>query len=119
MQIIRDRETESVNQVLNMILLLNVCRIFPKHWDSLNFHICVLSQDVCVHAQSCLALCDPMDCSLPGSSVHGIFKQEHWSGLPFPTPGDFPNPGIEPRSPAFPALAGRFFIYYTTWDKFT
>ena len=33
-------------------------------------------------------------------------KQEYWSGLPFPTPGDLPNPGIEPMSPA---LAGRFF----------
>ena len=35
-------------------------------------------------------------------------RQEYWSGLPFPTPGDLPNPGIEPVSPAFPALAGRF-----------
>jgi len=33
-------------------------------------------------------------------------KQEHWSGLPFPSPGDLPDPGIEPASPA---LAGRFF----------
>ena len=33
-------------------------------------------------------------------------RQEHWSGLPFPTPGDLPNPGIEPMSSA---LAGRFF----------
>ena len=33
----------------------------------------------------------------------------YWSGLPFPSPGDFPNPGIEPMSPASPALAGRFF----------
>ena len=45
-------------------------------------------------------LCDPMNCGLPGSSVHGIFWQEYWSGLPFPSPGDLPNPGIEPRSPA-------------------
>ena len=36
-------------------------------------------------------------------------KQAYWSGLPFPTPGDFPNPGIEPVSLASPALAGRFF----------
>ena len=32
--------------------------------------------------QSCLTLCDPMDCSPPGSSVHGISQQEYWSGLP-------------------------------------
>ena len=36
-------------------------------------------------------------------------RQEHWNGLPFPTPGDLPNPGIEPTSPASPALAGGFF----------
>ena len=33
-----------------------------------------------------LTLCDPMACSLPGSSVHGIFQQEYWSGLPLPSP---------------------------------
>ena len=37
----------------------------------------------------------------------GFAKQEYWSGLPFPSPGDIPNPGIKPTSPA---LAGRFFI---------
>ena len=31
----------------------------------------------------------------------GFSRQEYWSGLPFPSPGDLPNPGIEPRSPAF------------------
>ena len=36
-------------------------------------------------------------------------KQEYWSGLPFPPPRDIPNPGIQPASPVFPALAGRFF----------
>ena len=40
-----------------------------------------------------------MDCSPPGSSVHGISRQEYWSGLPFLPPGDFPNPGMEPQSP--------------------
>ena len=37
----------------------------------------------------------------------GFPRQEYWSGLPFPSPGDLPDPGIEPSSPA---LAGRFFI---------
>ena len=45
-------------------------------------------------AQSCLSL-HPMDCSLPGSSIHGISQQEYWSGLPFPSPGDLPDSGIE------------------------
>ena len=33
----------------------------------------------------------------------GLFRQEYWSGLPFPSPGDLPNPGIEPRSPTLQA----------------
>ena len=37
-------------------------------------------------AQSCLNLSDPMDCSLPGSSVHGFSRQEYWSGVPLPSP---------------------------------
>ena len=49
-------------------------------------------------AQSCPTLCDPMDCSLPGSSAHGIF-QARVLELPFPFPGDLPDPGKEPRSP--------------------
>ena len=36
--------------------------------------------------QSCLTLSDPMDCSLPGSSVHGFSRQEYWSGVPLPSP---------------------------------
>ena len=47
--------------------------------------------------QSCLTLCNPMDCSPPGSSVLG---RMYWTGLPFPSPGDLPNPGMEPGSPA-------------------
>ena len=39
----------------------------------------------------------------------GFSRQEHWSGLPFPSPGDFPNPGIKLKSLASPALSGRFF----------
>ena len=53
--------------------------------------------------QSCLTVCDPMDYSLPGSSVHGIIHQEYWSGLPCPPPGDLPDPGIKPGSPALHA----------------
>ena len=53
-----------------------------------------------VSPQSCLTLHGPRNCSLPGSSVHGIFSQEYWSGLPFPSPGNLPNPGMEPGSPA-------------------
>ena len=60
---------------------------------------------VCVHAQSCLTLSDPMDCSPRGPLSMGFSRQEYWSGLPFPPPGDLPIPGTEPL-----ALAGEFFI---------
>ena len=59
-------------------------------------------------AQSCPTLCDTMDCSPLGSSV-GFPRQEYWSGWLFPPPGDLRDPGIEPTSPAAPALSGRVF----------
>ena len=53
---------------------------------------------LCLVTQLCPTLCNPMDCSPPGSSVHGGFsRQEYWSGLPCP-PGDLPDSGIEPMS---------------------
>ena len=54
----------------------------------------------CGQPLSCVPLCDPTECSPPGPSVHGFSGQEYWSGLPRPPPGDLPNPGIEPGSPA-------------------
>ena len=50
-----------------------------------------------------------MDCSPLGFSVHGIFQAGILEYVAIPTPGDLPNPGIEPASLASPALAGRFF----------
>ena len=61
-----------------------------KIWSCRELCVCV-----CMCAQSCLTLRHPTDCSLPGSSVHGIFQEEYWSGLPFPPLGDLPNPGIK------------------------
>ena len=48
-------------------------------------------------------LCDPMDYSLPVSFSMGFSRQEYWSGLPFPSPGDLLNPGIKAVSPALQA----------------
>ena len=50
--------------------------------------------------QMCPTLCNPRDCSQPGSSFHGIFQAKYWSGSLFPSPGNLPDSGIEPRSPA-------------------
>ena len=60
---------------------------------------------VCSVAQWYLTLCSPMDCSSPGSSVHGISQAKILEWVPFPLPGDLPDPGIEPVSPVSPALA--------------
>ena len=70
--------------VLIVFFFANVFRIFYilYHESSSNDCVCV-----CVCAQSCPTLCKPMDCSLPGSSVHGILQARIWSGLPFPSPG--------------------------------
>ena len=67
-------------------------------------------------AQSRLPLCNPMNYSPPGSYVHGILQARYWSGLPFPSPRNHPNPGIEPMFLMSPALTGGFFTTSATWE---
>ena len=64
--------------------------------------------------QSCPAFSNFMDCSPPGSSVHGIFQARIMEWLPFPTARDLPNPQREPVFLATPALAGVFFTTSAT-----
>jgi len=66
--------------------------------------------------QSYLTLHEPINCSLPGSSVHGIIWQEYWSGLPCSPPGDLLNPGIKPTSLTTPSLADEFFTSSAPWE---
>ena len=68
--------------------------------------------------QLCLSSCDPLDCSLPGSSVHGIFPGKNTEvGCHTLLQGIFPIPGIEtPSSLTSPTLAGGFFTTSTTWE---
>ena len=65
---------------------------------------------VCVKSpQLCLTVCDPMDYIVRQAPLSmGFSRQEYWSG--FPSPGDLPDPGIEPVSLVSPAVAGGFFI---------
>ena len=51
---------------------------------------------VCLVAQSCMTLCDSMDCIPPDTSAHGIFHARILEWVPFPPPGNLPDPGIEP-----------------------
>ena len=67
--------------------------------------------------QSYPTLCDPMDCSPPATALSMRFsRHQYWHGLPFPSPGDLPDSGIEPASLMSPALAGRFFTTSATWE---
>ena len=65
---------------------------------------------MCVYVFSCFQLF-----ATPWTEAHkaplsmGFSRQKYWSGLPFPPPGNLPNPGIEPTSPVALALAGEFF----------
>ena len=70
------------------------------HWFiSLPLAVCNSCEWVKV-TQSCLTLCHPMDVACQASLSMEFSRPEYWRGLPFPSPGDLPNPGIEARSPA-------------------
>ena len=79
----------------------------PRPWDSpgkntgVGCHFllqCMKVKSENEVAQSYPTLSDPMDCSPPGSSIHGILQARILES--FPSPGDLPDPGIQPRSPA-------------------
>ena len=69
-------------------------------------YLCIAGLALClthlkITAQSCPAVCDPMDCSSPGCPY--IPRKKSGELLPFPSPGDLPDPGIKPGSPALQA----------------
>ena len=68
---------------------------------------------VCSVAQSGPTLCNPIGYT-QASGLMGFSRQEYQSGLPFPSPGDLPNPGIQPSSLTSPALARQILYHYTT-----
>ena len=73
--------------------------VFQNLWglDLFRTEMCVLSRFRAI-------LCDPMDCSPPGASVHGISQARIPEWLACPLPRDLPDPGTEPWSPVAPAL---------------
>ena len=72
---------------------------------------CMLSRFSCV--QFCVT---PRTVACQAPLSVGSFRQEYWSRLPFPSPGDLPDPGIEPTFLGFPALAASLFITSATWE---
>ena len=84
------------------------------HWDSRSADQITNSkgEGACKCAkllQSCLTLCNPWTVARQAPLSMGFSRQGYWSGLPRPPPGDLPDPGIEPKSPGSPALAGGYF----------
>ena len=85
-------------------------------WSRMLFHFCdcflpcvCVCVCVCVLvARSCLTLCNPMDCSPPGSFVYRVFQARILEGVAMLSSGDLPNPGIEPECLVSPALVGKF-----------
>ena len=80
---------------------------------------CTYMYTLCVCVCVCVCVCmvslvwpfaTPWTVACQAPQFMEFSRQEYWSGLPFPSLGDLPDPGIEPRSPMCPALAGGFFI---------
>ena len=70
----------------------------------------------CMLSRLCLTLCTPMDLACQAPQSMGFSRQEYWTGLPCPPPGDLPSPGIELMSLMSPALAGEFFTTSAIWE---
>ena len=91
--------------------------VFLFKMSPLYVNVSEIDLSTCVHAkllQSCPTLCDLCTVAHEDPLSMGFFSQEHWSSLPFPSPGDLFNPGIEPMSLALQAVscrAGEFFFY--------
>ena len=92
-------------------ILQKICSIFFFRLHCFPSHACMPTQFSCVWLFVTL-----WTVAYQAPLSMGFSRQEYWSGLPCPSPGDLPNPGIEPTSLNSPALAGRFFTTRTTWE---
>ena len=78
---------------------------------------------LCVSVCVCALNCDQLFVTLWTKALQAplsmeFSRQEYWSGLPFPSPGDLPNPEIKPISLEPTALAGEFFFHWATWKAY-
>ena len=89
-----------MDQWLNRNVVYTYNGILFNHLKDWSTRTCYDMKVKMLVPQSCLALCDPMDCSLPGSSVHGILQVSILEWAAFPSPEDLPKPGIKAGSPA-------------------
>ena len=86
---------------------------FLNHKTKCIYYICAYAQSL----NSVLLFRTPWTIAHQAPLSMGLSLQEYWSGLPFPTPGDLPNPGMEPTSPVSPTLAGGWILCHcATWE---
>ena len=112
----RGRETSENSQKVPLLVL---CQLCPQLRAQAGYEAgsredpacCSLSGPQLV-VQSCLTLCDPMDCSPPGSSVRGVLQAR----FPFPTPRDLLDPGVEPGSSVLQASSVGFHMYHLSLE---
>ena len=102
---------------LHVFSWLNSSFCFSTVWI---FH-CLVVTDLIFDLIACMLSCvwlfvTPWTVTQQAPLSIGLFQQEYWSGLPFPSPEDLPNPKIELTSLATPALTDRFFIISATWE---
>ena len=71
---------------------------------------------MCVCAESCPALCDPKDCSLPGSSVHGILQSRILEWVDLPSSRGSPQSRNQTYNSCVSCIADRFFTHWVTWE---
>ena len=99
-------------------LLLSLSFLNVTHslsWKKITFAIFFFLLCACV--LSCVQLfATPWTLARQAPLSMDFSRREYWSGLPFPSPGNLPDTGIEPVSPVTPILAGRFFYHAATWE---
>ena len=117
-----------------LALTWNMCYHYPhsrlrdkllmvtQSWEDLRSECRKLLECAVFHLSCASCFSPAWLCETPWTVGHqaplcmGFPKQEYWSGLPCPSPGDLPDPGIKPSSLTSPAFAGRFFTSSTTWE---
>ena len=96
------------------MLYLDYKLILDIFFNRIFFVLTVLLINDEIYAQSCTLFAAPWTVACQGPLPIEFSGQEYWSGMPFPFPGDLPDPGTEPASLESSALAGSFFTISTT-----
>ena len=111
-----------VLQSFSSVQLLSHVQLFATPWTAAHQASLSITNSQKVKSESevaqlCLTLCNPVDCSPPGSSVHGILQERIMEWVAMPSPRDLGNPGIGPRISCSSCTAGRFFNHWATRES--